>query len=106
MGRFKIALLIAVGLAAGNTTPAHAAMPLTQAPGVNAVLVATPVRLHPRYRIRGTVRPAHKTHIPSQLTEKNAYPRSLYNGPQFFNPSEPPLYDGLRQDYPGYGLYR
>jgi len=103
----QIGLLALAGLLLSGDF-AIAAMPIPMS-GQSTSVTSTsiePVALRRRHGIRGTVHPGHKTHIPSYLTQMNPYPKYLYNDPPTFNPSEPPVYDGLRQDYPGLGLYR
>ena len=107
LNRVLISAAFAAGLCAMSIDPAAAVIP--EFP-VAAVEASSPllqqVRVRKRFGIRGTVRPAQKLNLPGVAIQPNSYPKYLYNDPQYFDPSQPPLYDGLRQDYPGYGLFR
>jgi len=100
--RIAIAGLFAVALGALAGGPAYSA-----AAG-HACAKASPADCGARRRpgIHGTVRPRHlPAYLPKNQLPENRNPL-LYNLPREYNPLDFPSNDGLRQNYPGLGLYR
>jgi hypothetical protein len=100
-----VALVAALAILA--TSHASAAMP-SPAPAVAPGGIAEPAayKAKHRYVVHGTVRPRRGKTDSSGPILPSPSDQFLLNLPQAYNPVEPPFNDGIRQSYPGLGLYR